>query len=48
MHRGQLADEDLHPCTDLPIGPEDNRVHLGRGRPGLAPCIDGSGTALGL
>ena len=25
---GQLTDEDLHPFTDLPIGPEDDRVHL--------------------
>jgi hypothetical protein len=25
---GKPADEDLHPCTDLPIGPEDDRVHL--------------------
>jgi hypothetical protein len=26
---GPPANEDLHPCTDLPVGgPEDDRVHL--------------------
>jgi hypothetical protein len=25
---GQPADEDLHPCTDLPECPEDNWVHI--------------------
>jgi hypothetical protein len=25
---GQPADENLHPCTDLPVRPEDDRVHL--------------------